>query len=62
MKYPIGTKLIFEDIKGVVVENFKLPGDICIEWETGQIISYGHEWLDKFSKKDTIIENISKYS
>lgn len=52
MKYLEGTKLSFrcedgELIRGVVVKNFKLPGDICVEWETGQSTSYDVEWLDE---------------
>lgn len=39
-----------EVIKGKVVENFKLPGDVCVEWETGQLASYDTEWLDQFAE------------
>lgn len=56
-KYSVGTKIIFmeEDspIHGKVVENFKLPGDICIEWETGLITSYDEEWLDENVEVET---------
>ena len=50
-KYQEGTKLIFrcDDnsiIRGVVVPNFKLPGDICVTWETTQTVSYEEDWLD----------------
>lgn len=49
MKYEVGTKLLHIDtgIIGVVVENFKLPGDICVEWETGLKTSYDEESLDE---------------
>lgn len=48
-KYIVGTKLLHKEseIIGVVIENFKLPGDICVEWETGFISSYDYENLDK---------------
>jgi hypothetical protein len=53
--YNVGTKLIYhyeEDgksniIRGEVIENCKLPGDICVKWETGQIASYDIDWLDE---------------
>ena len=32
-KYLVGTKLLCNDIKGKVVKNLKLPGDICVLWE-----------------------------
>lgn len=52
MKYPVGTVLIYDDmimgeIKGVVVENVKLPGDICVLWEGDHLVSYDEEWLDE---------------
>lgn len=58
MKYPAGTELIFrdihhtppEEIRGVVVENVKLPGDICVKWESGEIYSYDEQWLDEFTE------------
>lgn len=61
-KYSVGTKVTFDDISGEIIENFKLPDDICIEWETGLIGSYNKEWLDsnitilklKKSNDDTI--------
>lgn len=46
-KYKIGTELLCNEVKGVVVPNRKLPGDICVERETGQFSSYDGEWLDK---------------
>lgn len=48
-KYKVGTKLIHNEsgIIGVVVENFKLSGDICIAWNTGFIISYDSDNLDE---------------
>ena len=58
MKYKDGTKLIYryeEDgkpgiIRGVVIENFKLPGDTCVKWDTGQVASYDEEWLDEHAE------------
>lgn len=49
-KYAEGTKVITkgEDyISGEVIPNFKLPGDICVRWETGQELSYDKKWLDE---------------
>jgi hypothetical protein len=46
-KYPVGTRVTCCDIDGYVVTNVKLPGDICIEWETGMFSSYDEEWLDE---------------
>ncbi len=31
------------NIFGVVVKNVKLPGDICVRWDNGQLISYDEE-------------------
>jgi len=53
-KYTTGTKLIYrgeEDgipnvFHGVVVDNYKLPGDICVNWESGVSSSYDKDWLD----------------
>ena len=47
MKYATGTKLICNDCYGFVIENFKLAGDICVEWENGMKASYDSEWLDE---------------
>ena len=44
--YEEGTKIICNEVHGIVVENTKLPGDICIKWNTGQFCSYDKEWLD----------------
>lgn len=49
-KYLVGTHLICNEVNGIVIENFKLPGDICVEWETGLRSSYDPEWLDEFAK------------
>ena len=57
-KYPEGTKLIWrsdtmllsyegQSLCGLVVENRKLPGDICVQWDTGQFSSYDEEYLDE---------------
>ena len=58
MAYETGTKLVYEyeengkteKINGVVVDNVKFPGDICVQWETGQFSSYDKEWLDEHTK------------
>ena len=48
MKYPVGTQLDCDGVKGVVVENTKLPGDICVMWEhMTQVVSYDEEFLDE---------------
>lgn len=46
MKYPVGTKIECNGCSGTVVENFKLAGDICIEWDVGMKSSYDEEWLN----------------
>lgn len=51
MKYKVGTTLECDGVKGVVVENTKLPGDICVLWEhMTQVVSYDEEFLDEFCK------------
>jgi len=45
--YDVGTKVVCNGVKGEVVPNTKLPGDICIQWETGIFSSYDKEWLDE---------------
>lgn len=46
-RYPEGTVVLTTlDVEGIVIPNFKLPGDICVEWESGQKISYDEEFLD----------------
>lgn len=49
MKYEVGTKLVCNDIYGVVVPNFKLPGDVCVEWENGLRTSYDADVLDEIA-------------
>lgn len=52
-KYPVGQKLIINSpagnaVVGTVVENCKMPGDICIKWEgLEDIYSYDEEFLDE---------------
>ena len=46
-KYPEGTKILCNDVKGVVIPNFMMPGDICIKWEDGGACSYDVGWLDE---------------
>lgn len=48
-KYPIGTKLLCDVIEGEVIENFKLPGDICVRWDTGIEASYDEMWMDRYT-------------
>ena len=45
MKFPIGATVMFNGVSGTVVENYKLPCDICIDWETGQKASYDEDFL-----------------
>lgn len=49
-KYSPGTTLLYKTagVRGAVVPNNKLPGDICVLWETGQSSSYDEEFLDLF--------------
>ncbi len=48
MKYSVGTILDCEGIRGVVVENTKLPGDICVLWEhMPDVVSYDEDFLDE---------------
>lgn len=48
-KYPVGAKLEWPgESKGVVVENFKMPGDICVKWDVmDEPCSYDEWFLDK---------------
>ncbi len=57
-KYSLGIKLICNEVNGIVIENFKLPGDICVLWETGLQSSYDIEWLDQFTKIKEITGDI----
>ncbi len=51
MKYTVGTILDADGVRGKVVENTKLPGDICVLWEhMTEIVSYDEEFLDEFCK------------
>ncbi len=45
-KYPEGLIITVNGVKGTVVPNFKLPGDICVKWETGLTTSYDEDFLD----------------
>lgn len=60
--YPTGTKLLHtaSGIRGVVVENFKLPGDVCVEWENGLATSYDYEFLDTICVKERNGEGTQK--
>ena len=48
-KYPVGTVVehIHTGVRGVVIENFKMPGDICVEFDTSQSTSYDEDVLDE---------------
>jgi hypothetical protein len=49
-KYKIGTRLLFRgtDVKGTVIPNFKLPGDVCVRWDGDRgVSSYDPEFLDE---------------
>ena len=47
LRFEVGTVILCNDVKGVVVENVKLPGDICVKWETmDEIVSYDEDWLN----------------
>ncbi len=46
-KYKTGTKLTCNGVTGTVVENVKLPGDICVVWEGHPLISYDEVWLNE---------------
>jgi hypothetical protein len=50
IKYNVGTKITHTEsgIIGYIIENFKLPGDICVEWETGLKTSYDQDFLDDY--------------
>lgn len=51
MKYTVGTILDADGVRGKVVENTKLPGDICVLWEhMTEIVSYDESFLDEFCK------------
>jgi hypothetical protein len=48
-KYWVGCKLKHKEsgVLGEVVKNFKLPGDICVSWESGLSTSYDEKVLDE---------------
>ncbi len=48
MCFEQGTKVKSLDNNGVVVENVKLPGDICVQWEHGPLISYDRDTAEAF--------------
>jgi hypothetical protein len=45
--YKVGSQVEWDGIKGMIIPNVKLPGDIMIAWETQQISSYDEEFLIK---------------
>lgn len=48
-RYPVGTKILCDAIEGEVIENFKLPGDICVRWVSGLEASYDESWMDEYT-------------
>jgi len=48
-KYPVGARLEWPgESLGVVVTNFKMPGDICVKWDVmNEACSYDEWFLDK---------------
>ena len=60
--YKVGTKVICNGYKGVVVENYKIPGDICIDWENGEKYSYDKEAFEEdcFGFKIEVIDETEK--
>ncbi len=60
--YVLGTRLIFTGagVRGVVVPNYKLPGDICVEWANGAKGSYDADFLDEHCTVDQPGHKIDK--
>lgn len=60
-KYPVGMTILVDDhsceytFRGTVVENCKLPGDICVKWEDGKLISYDENWLDENARREKML-------
>lgn len=52
-KYPVGQRWLWPgESEGVVVENFKLPGDICVKWNVmDEPCSYDEWFLDHHTCK-----------
>lgn len=50
VEYKVGQRLRCNDVVGKVVP-YKLPGDICVLWESGQRGSYDPDWLDEYAEK-----------
>lgn len=48
-KYLVGKKVVCPgQDEGVIIENFKLPGDICIKWNSMEWpVSYDEDFLDE---------------
>ena len=63
-RYPVGTKLVWEDVAGIVIPNFKIPGDICVRWENGFETSYDEEVLDEYvtilSDEESLEESLER--
>lgn len=59
-KYPVGQILVWPgESEGVVVENFKMPGDICVKWNVLTFAtSYDEDFLDEHCQKVTIAQGI----
>jgi hypothetical protein len=45
--FPVGARVLWPDqSEGVVVDNFKMPGDICIKWDVvDEPCSYDESFL-----------------
>ncbi len=52
-KYQVGQTLLHtgSGIYGTVVSNYKLPGDICVDWDNGLQSSYDADFLDGISTR-----------
>lgn len=50
-RYKVGQKLICNEVVGEVIPSYKLPGDVCVLWESGQRSSHDPEWLDEYAEK-----------
>jgi len=52
-KYKAGLRVKYyneseeETYYGTIVKNYKLPGDICIKWDTYMESSYDVSWLEE---------------
>lgn len=51
--FPVGTRIIHieSEIEGTVVENYKFPNDICVNWDNGLQSSYDLDFLQEIAKE-----------